>query len=139
MGVFPADSSGTESPGPVFERHPPGNYTITVTGLTSGRTASAGLRVVTGTGAARLVLSTSEVKIGDTYFATAWGFSPEENVRFSINRTNDVIGVFPVGTGGGRWQRVLEKDPPGDYTIIVTGLTSGRTASAGLTVIQPAR
>jgi hypothetical protein len=108
MGVFPADSSGRKSPGPVFERHPPGNYTITATGLTSGRTASAGLRVVTGTGEARLVLSGSEVKFGDTYFATAWGFSPEENVRLSINRTNDVIGVFPVGTGGSTWQRVLE-------------------------------
>ncbi len=40
---------GNKSSDPVFERHPPGSYTITVTGLTSGRTASAGLQVITGT------------------------------------------------------------------------------------------
>jgi hypothetical protein len=72
MGIFSTDSGGNKSPDPVFERHPPGSYTIAVTGLTSGRTASAGLQVITGTGPARLVLSTSEVKIGDSYFATAW-------------------------------------------------------------------
>lgn len=46
MGVFPADSNGSESHGPIFERDPIGNYTITVTGLTSRRTASAKLQVV---------------------------------------------------------------------------------------------
>ncbi|MEO7196345.1 MAG: ATP-binding protein [Pseudonocardiaceae bacterium] len=137
MGVFPADSDGGKSPGPVFERHPPGSYTITVTGLTSGRTASAGLRVVTGTGAARLMLSTSEIKTGDTYFATAWGFSPGESVRFSIDRVHDVIGAFLADSGGSRWHRFLAQDPPGRYTVTVTGLTSGRTASAGLKVVRP--
>jgi hypothetical protein len=137
MGVFPADSNGTESLGPVFERHPPGNYTISGTGLTSGRTASAELRVVTGTGAARLMLSASEITIGDTYFATVWGFSPGEDVRFSIDRANDVMGIFPAGSGGSSWHRVLEKGPPGSYTITVTGLASGRTASAGLKVVRP--
>jgi len=137
MGVFPADSKGGESLGPVFERHPPGNYTITGTGLTSGRIASAVLQVVTGTGAARLMLSTSEIKIGDTYFATVWGFSPGEDVRFSINRTDGLTGVFPAGSGGSGWHRVLEAGPPGSYTITATGLTSGRTASAGLKVVRP--
>jgi hypothetical protein len=137
MGVFPADSGGRKSHGPVLERHPPGSYTITVTGMTTGRSASVGLQVVTGTGAARLVLSTSQVKIGDTYFATAWGFSPGENVRLSINRANNLMGVFPADSGGSGWHRVLEKDPPGNYMITVTGLTSGRTASAGLQVVQP--
>ena len=46
MGIFPADSNGSESHGPIFERDPIGNYTITVTGLTSRRTASAKLQVV---------------------------------------------------------------------------------------------
>ncbi|MDQ2882605.1 MAG: ATP-binding protein [Actinomycetota bacterium] len=136
MGVFPADSKGGESLGPVFERHPPGNYTITGTGLTSGRIASAVLQVVTGTGAARLMLSTSEVKIGDTYFATVWGFAPGEDLRFSVDRANDVMGVFPAGSGGSGWHRVLEKGPPGTHTITVTGLTSGRTASAELKVAR---
>lgn len=137
MGVFSTDSDGKKSPGPIFERHPPGNYTITVTGLKSGRTASAGLQVVTGSDAARLVLSTSEVRFGDTYFATAWGFSPEEKLTFSINRANGVMGVFPADSGGSRWNRIVDNDPPGDYTVTVTGLTSGRTASAELKVVQP--
>jgi hypothetical protein len=137
MGIFSTDSDGNKSPDPVFERHPPGNYTITVTGLTSGRTASAGLQVITGTGPARLVLSTSEVKIGDPYFATAWGFVPEEKLRFSVNRADGVIGVFPAGSAGSRWNRIVENGPPGNYTVTVTGLTSGHTASAELKVVQP--
>jgi hypothetical protein len=31
----------------------------------------------------------------------------------------------------------VEEDPPGHYTITVTGLTSGRTTLADLQVIQP--
>jgi hypothetical protein len=140
MGVFPADSSGSSPHGPILERDPPGNYTITATGLTSGRTASAGLQVVTGTGAVRLILSTSQVKIGDTYFATAWGFSPWEDVRFSWTGgpTNGEMGVFPADSSGSSPHGpILERDPPGNYTITATGLTSGRTASAGLQVVQP--
>jgi hypothetical protein len=32
---------------------------------------------------------------------------------------------------------IFERDPLGNYTITVTGLTSKRTASAGLQVVQP--
>jgi hypothetical protein len=38
--------------------------------------------VATGTGAARLVLSTVQVKIGDSYSLTASGFSPERRCDF---------------------------------------------------------
>ncbi len=139
MGVFPADPGGRTSTDPIFERDPPGHYTVTVTGLTSRRTTSAELQVVTGTGngAAHLILSTSPVPLGDTYFATAWGFSPGENVRFSRNGpSNGEIGVFPADPGGRTSNRVLARDPPAHYTITVTGLTSGRTASAELQVVQ---
>jgi hypothetical protein len=47
------------------------------------------------------------------------------------------MGVFLAGSGGSRWNRIVENEPPGDYTIIVTGLTSGHTASAKLKVVQP--
>jgi serine/threonine protein kinase len=140
MGNFPADSGGSTSSGSVFERDPPGKYTITVTGLISGRTASAELQVVTGTdtGVARLVLSKLQVKIGDTYYANAWGFSPGENVRFFwTGQTSGVMGDFPTDSGGSKSHGpISEKDPPGNYTITVTGLTSGRTASAELQVLQ---
>ncbi|MBV9140475.1 MAG: hypothetical protein JO115_06105 [Pseudonocardiales bacterium] len=135
---FFTDSSGSGSHR-VFERDPPGNYTITVTGLTSGRTASAELQVVTSTDTdeVRLVLSKTQVKIGDTYYANAWGFSPGEKVRFSwTDPTNGVIGDFPATSGGSASIGVLERAFPGDYTITVTGLTSGRTASAELQVVS---
>lgn len=88
---------------------------------------------------ARLVLSTSRVKIGDTYSATASGFSPGEGVRFSwTGLTNGVMDVFPADLQGSTTHGgILEKDPPGHYTIIATGLTSRRTASAGLQVVPP--
>jgi hypothetical protein len=91
-----------------------------------------------GTGAARLMLSKPQVKIGDTYYAKARGFSPGENVRFSwTGPTSGVMGDFPTNSGGGTSHRVFERDPPGKYIITVTGLTSGRTASTGLRVLQP--
>jgi hypothetical protein len=87
----------------------------------------------------RLVLSTSRVKIGDTYSATASGFSPKEGVRFSwTGPTNGVMDVFPADSGGRAIHGgILERDPPGHYMIIATGLISKRTASAALQVVQP--
>jgi hypothetical protein len=136
MGVFPADSAGSKSHGPIFERHPPGTYTIAVTGLTSGRSTSAELQVVTGdTREARLMLSTPQVAIGDSYFATAWGFLPGETLRFSrMGPTEGVIGTAPADSDGSTARRITDTMSRGDYTIMVTGLTSGRTASAALQV-----
>jgi hypothetical protein len=86
----------------------------------------------------RLVLSTSQVKIDSTYSATASGFSPREGVRFSwTGPTNGVMDVFPADLSGSVTHGgILEKDPPGHYTIIATGLTSRRTASAALQVLS---
>jgi len=86
-----------------------------------------------------LVLSTSRVKIGNTYSATASGFSPKEGVRFSwTGPTDGIMDVFPADSDGGATHGgILEKDPPGHYTIIATGLTSRRTASAVLQVLPP--
>jgi hypothetical protein len=100
MGAFPADSGGNRSPGGILERDPPGTYAIIATGLKSGRTTSAGL-VVAGADAARLRLSTCQAKIGDTYTATASGFAPGENIRFSwTGPTNGITGIFPADAAG---------------------------------------
>jgi hypothetical protein len=90
-----------------------------------------------GTSAPQLMLSTSQVAIGDTYSVTAWGFAPGEDVRFSwTGPTNGEMGIFPADPGGSSSPGpVLERDPPGHYTITVTGLTSGRTASAELQIV----
>ncbi|MDT7712827.1 MAG: hypothetical protein QOG46_1516, partial [Pseudonocardiales bacterium] len=136
MGAFPADSGGNRSPGGILERDPPGTYAIIATGLKSGRTTSAGL-VVADADAARLKLSTCQAKIGDRYTATASGFVPGENIRFSwTGPTNGVTGVFPAdAAGAGSHGETPTKNPPGTYTITATGLRSGRTASAGLQVL----
>ncbi|MGH3547189.1 MAG: hypothetical protein ACRDQU_03505 [Pseudonocardiaceae bacterium] len=86
----------------------------------------------------RLVLSTSRVKIGETYSATASGFSAREGVRFSwTGPTNGVMDVFPADSGGRATHGgILERDPPGHYSIIATGLISKRAASAALQVVQ---
>jgi hypothetical protein len=85
---------------------------------------------------ARLVLSTSAVEIGDTYTATAKGFRPGETVSFSwTGPSTGVIGTSTVDSAGEASTQVWEGAAPGSYTIIVTGLESGCTASAGLRVI----
>lgn len=96
-----------------------------------------------GTGTARLMLSKPQVALGDTYFATASGFSPGENLRFfwtgqTAGQTNGVMGIFPADSNGSESHGpIFERDPIGNYTITVTGLTSRRTASAKLQVVQP--
>lgn len=97
------------------------------------------LIVDTGTGAARLMLSTSQVKFDDVYSAAAVGFLPGEGVRFSwTGSTAGLMGDFAADSSGNATHSgIHEVDPPGSYTIIATGLTSGRTASAGLEVLQP--
>jgi hypothetical protein len=95
-----------------------------------------------GTGAivaaSQLVLSAPQVTIGESYFATASGFTPREPVRLSwTGPTWGVMDVSPADSTGRRTHGpIIERDPPGRYTITATGLSSGRTASAQLEV-QP--
>ncbi|HXT44559.1 MAG TPA: Hsp70 family protein, partial [Pseudonocardiaceae bacterium] len=139
MGAFPADQNGTRVHGGILEKDPPGTYAIFATGMSSGRTSTAGL-VVTDTDTARLALSSCQVTMGDTYSANASGFSPGENVQFSsTGARNAVLGTFRADPAGKcPYGGIVEHDPPGTYTVTATGLTSGRTASAGLQVLQTA-
>src|SRR5262249_19881356 len=86
----------------------------------------------------RLALSASSVKVGGTYTATATGFSAGEQVRFSwTGPSSGTIGTFTADAQGKASRSVYEGASPGRYTITATGLTSGRTASAPLGVVQP--
>jgi len=137
IGVFPADSQGIATRR-YLQKDPPGNYTITVNGQTSRRTASAALRVVTGSGdTPRLVLSTSQIKIGDTYLATASGFLPGEDVQFSwTGPTSGTLMTSPADSGGNTTTgTIVETDDQGNYTILAVGRTSGRVATAALQVV----
>ena len=89
------------------------------------------------TNVARLELSTSQVRLGDTYLATATNFTPGEGVRFSwTGPTYGVMGTSAADSAGGTAHGpILEKDPPGDYTITATGLSSGHTDSAALRIL----
>ncbi|HZS20934.1 MAG TPA: Hsp70 family protein [Pseudonocardiaceae bacterium] len=136
MGAFPTDQTGTRVHGGILEKDPPGTYAIFATGMTSGRTSTAGL-VVTDTDTARLALSSCQVPAGQAYSVSASGFAPGENVRIAWTGVSDgVIGTFPTDAAGAcSHQRIPGNDPPGTYTVTATGLASGRTASAGLQVL----
>ena len=92
--------------------------------------------VTARTGGARLALSTSLVHIGERYVAVATQFAPGEAVRFSwTGPTTGTMGTSRAGSDGrGVHGPILEKDPPGNYTITATGLTSHHVASTALRV-----
>jgi actin-like ATPase involved in cell morphogenesis len=88
-------------------------------------------------GTAQLSLTSSQVKIGSRYLATATGFAPNEKVKLSwTGPTNGVMDDLPADATGKKVQGpILERDPPGNYVILATGLTSGRSATARLQVL----
>jgi hypothetical protein len=142
FGIFPADSQGNAKH-EAFVKGPSGSYTIIVAGQTSRRIASAALQVVaptgtrTRTGTARLELSSPQVRIGDTFTAYALEFSPGEVVQLSwVGPSDGLMGDFPADSDGNSTiGPIMETAPPGNYTLIATGLTSGRVASAAYRVL----
>ncbi|MCZ4125524.1 serine/threonine-protein kinase [Streptomyces sp. H39-S7] len=100
--------------------------------------------------AVALRLSASVVANGSTFVATASGFTPGEEVRFSWSErpggavlalavagpnTSVSSTVSTAGLEGGASATFEEKDRPGFYVMRVTGLSSGRSASASFQVI----
>jgi actin-like ATPase involved in cell morphogenesis len=132
----PAPPPARPAPPPERRRHR--HWLLIGTGavLVAATAAAAFVLLKPGPQPARLALSTCQVRIGETYVATASGFSPGERVRFSwTGPTNGVMGAFPADQSGTRVHGgILERDPPGTYAIFATGMTSGRTSTAGLVV-----
>ncbi|HEX4250021.1 MAG TPA: Hsp70 family protein, partial [Pseudonocardia sp.] len=95
------------------------------------------LRPAASAGTTQLNLTTSQVRIGDSYFATASGFLPGEKVTFSwTGPTNGVMEADPTDTNGRTTHGpIIERDPPGRYVIIATGMTTGRRATADIEVL----
>jgi hypothetical protein len=92
----------------------------------------------------RLTLSRNEVPDGETYEATASGFRAAEPIRFSwTGPTHGVMMPRAADSHGTTIEGpILERDPPGRYVILATGLRSGRQASSALRVLPdtpPAR
>lgn len=93
-------------------------------------------------GGARMDLTTPEVQIGRSYRAGMSGFASGEQVRVTwTGPTSGVMGAFTADESGRAEVRgpIVERDPPGDYRIIATGLRSGFTASAPLRVTDGER
>jgi len=89
--------------------------------------------------APELKLSESSTAAHGSVTATAAGFAAGEKVRFSWNGpTSGTIGGYPANSQGtvSVDLHADEEDPPGDYVITATGLTSGRVASARLQIVK---
>jgi hypothetical protein len=86
----------------------------------------------------RVVLTTPKVKGGETYSVTASGFAPGETVQLTwTGPTRGTMGQGPAdGSGVHSMGPILERDPPGNYQIIATGLQSGRRAQTPLQVLS---
>jgi hypothetical protein len=84
-----------------------------------------------------LRLTTGRVAIGGSYLATASGFQPGERVRLSwTGPTNGVMDADVADPQGAcAHGPIIERDPPGSYQIVATGLSSGRVAAATLQVL----
>ncbi|MBV9058864.1 MAG: Hsp70 family protein [Pseudonocardiales bacterium] len=133
----PTSSPPTGSASPAAHRpRRPWLVLGTIAALVAATAAAAFVLLKPASPVPQLTLSTCQVRIGETYVATASGFSPGENVRFSwTGPTNGVMGAFPADQTGTRVHGgILEKDPPGTYAIFATGMTSGHTSTAGLVV-----
>ncbi len=100
-------------------------------------TAAPGTSAPAVAGTPRLVLTTGQVAFGDSYYLTATGFTPGEDVRLSwTGPTSGIMDAVPADANGVRNHGpVIERDPPGEYVIIATGMSSGRTAEARLQVL----
>lgn len=85
-----------------------------------------------------VVLSAPQVQLGHQYSLSAAGFAPGETVTFSwTGPTSGVIGTASAGPDGNAAMPnpIIEKDPPGTYTITATGTDPANTATADLHVI----
>jgi hypothetical protein len=103
--------------------------TLTAVGFVLGQTPSA------ADPQSSLELSTSLVKDGDTYSATAKGFTPGEVVKFSWD--GGPMGNAPAADSAGSTTLLPIKETalPGTYTLTASGQTSGHTATAKVQVV----
>ncbi len=85
----------------------------------------------------RLTLTSSQVTIGTPYSVSGSGFLPGESVQPSwTGPTHGLMDTCPADhTGTASTGPIIEREPPGNYVLIMTGLTSGRSATARLQVL----
>jgi large repetitive protein len=113
-----------------------GNFPIQVSGVTSGRSASATLTVaISQAVTASIAVSPVSASAGSLITVSGTGFSPGEAVVISFNNqivrnvTADAVGSFANGSFV-----VAPGTAPGQYGVAATGTSSTRTANSVLTV-----
>lgn len=84
----------------------------------------------------QLTLDTAAAYPGDEITVVGEDFDAEENVAFSLNPE---LGTAPADANGvvTAVLTIPEDVPPGDYALTAVGETSGHTAAAGLTILDP--
>jgi hypothetical protein len=95
------------------------------------------ITLLVNVGGAKLTLTNARVPIGTRYFTDASGFQPGEPVRFYWTGPTQGVIMPSVADQEGRAAQgpIIERDPPGSYLIVATGLRSGRMARTQLQVL----
>ncbi len=128
-----------------------GTYTLTAYGVSSARSANTQITVTSNSvaptptpapvPAATLTITPASLNAGGQTVFSGAGFQPGEQILIRVNGTLQG-SVTATGTGGftGYLFSVPAGTVPGNYPVQLSGATSGRSASATLTVIlsQPA-
>ncbi len=110
----------------------PGMHTLTLTGASSGRTASATLTLLPAVSVSPLT-----VPQGGSTALSAAGFAAHEQVRVTLSgQTEPLVTLTADGNGLVALTDVTIPPTlaPGAHTLTLTGASSGRTASATLTL-----
>lgn len=115
---------------------PPGNYTITATGQSSGLTASTQLTVAAPALHPSLSFSPNPVQTKTSYTVSFSGFQANEEVTLECNGT--VWGTLSADGTGSATRDYTADVSAGSYDCTATGTSSGAKATAQLQVTQAA-
>lgn len=129
--IVTADSSGNATTDLFVPTVSSGAGTISLVGLTSGVVDTASFTVV-----ARIDTGAAIAPAGSTLTFAGWGFGAHETVDVdwagtrAVGASTDSKGSFT----GGKTFTIPSGTADGSYTVTATGVTSGITASATVTV-----
>ncbi len=119
---------------------PQGTASLLATGVTSR--LSAAVQIAVGALPATLSLSSADVTAGSTLRLTAKGFIPGETIAVELVSSRPELTlasavVDTIGSASIAKLTIPAFEPAGAYTLVVFGQTSGRSASAKLTIKAP--
>jgi hypothetical protein len=132
IGTPTANTSGQFSQPFTVPNLAPGQFGLTATGQSSGRTTSTTFTITQpGPG---LTLSPTQGAAGSELTVSASGYRPGETVQVTFNGTS--VGQDTADTNGAVSVKVTVPSlGPGQYTVVATGQTSGASNSATFTII----